>query len=328
MRFFVEEGVSGSARVNFAEFSTQFQSIETAIGTERSDWLHAGGNVTTLYGGDNIDHLYSEAGVANLLDGGNGADNFYLAGGDDEVVGGQGQDVLWLTSAQSGVTANFGTAGSIDLGAAFGIGTQTTITLSSIEVVRGSNYDDVLHAGGDQVKLIGNDGNDDLHGNEQDNDLSGNYGDDLLLGYDGPNTFNWEAGDDSYEIRFGLQNNVTTKIVDFGGTDSLHLVNSEGVESLEDVWFKKGGASGSHLDIIFRRDNYYQTVEVTSYFADATIGIDEVTLEGIDKKLSRANIDLLVSYMAGHAEFDIGGDTGNGKTVQDRINELWIAPAA
>lgn len=60
------------------------------------------------------------------------------------------------------------------------------------------------------------------------------------------------------------------------------------------------------------------------YFQSTNKGIDTIELKGADKELNRANIDLLVSYMAGHGSYDLAGHTGNGKTVRDRINELWV----
>jgi len=88
------------------------------------------------------------------------------------------------------------------------------------------------------------------------------------------------------------------------------------------------GALRAHddLDVLVQGEDGASAASITvaDYFADADAEVEEIVLDD-SHKLVGANIDLLVAYMAGQSAFDTGAAAGEGQTVQDRINALWIA---
>lgn len=106
------------------------------------------------------------------VDGAGGDDYFFYDGGGDTITGGAGvYDVVDFSYAPSGVHADL-TAGS------FGPGTS----LSGIEALLGSRYDDVLRGDGGVNYLFGNSGKDRLYGMDGPDGLNGGEGWDKLFG--------------------------------------------------------------------------------------------------------------------------------------------------
>lgn len=116
------------------------------------DTLKGGGGNDTLLGGGLMDFLYGLAGddvleggaALNTLDGGDGND--MLAGGPDGAwfVGGEGDDVI--TGGAAIDTLNFEPAAvgvTVDLAAGTAVG-EGTDTLTGIEYVVGSEFDDTI----------------------------------------------------------------------------------------------------------------------------------------------------------------------------------------
>jgi Ca2+-binding RTX toxin-like protein len=126
-------------------------------GGDGNDELDAGRGYDDLYGGDGNDYL----------DGGLHDDRLYGQTGDDWLVGSFGADVI---NGGSGVdTAAYSesnAAVTIDLSVALANGGSATgDTLSGIENVRGSDYDDTLSGDGGANTLAGGKGTDVLKGN-------------------------------------------------------------------------------------------------------------------------------------------------------------------
>jgi Ca2+-binding RTX toxin-like protein len=126
----------------------------------------AGGN-DNLSGGDNK--------FNDTLDGGEGDDNLYGGDGADKLIGGAGQD-----------TAAYGGASGVFVGIKITLGKNGTATasggeaagdtLSSIEHISGSGFDDIL---------TGNELANELYGDVGNDTLTGGAGADILDGGDG-----------------------------------------------------------------------------------------------------------------------------------------------
>ena len=145
--------------------------IEGIIGSDYDD---------TLTGNDNSNQLWG--GIGNdLIEGRNGND--YLRGneGDDTLIGGgngKGFDWVYYDSSPSAVVVNLSTGNAS--------GGDGNDTLSGIEAVIGSNYDDTL-IGNDNYsnELWGGDGNDLIEGGNGNDNLIGGAGNDQLEGGNG-----------------------------------------------------------------------------------------------------------------------------------------------
>jgi len=119
------------------------------------------------YAGDDI--LDGDLGN-DTLDGGDGNDILDGRTGNDVLNGGNGNDSAYYNSATAGVTLNL-----------WNTGLQNTVnagfdTLTNIENLLGSNYNDIL---------AGNAAANNLNGSKGDDKLTGGAGNDLLNGGDG-----------------------------------------------------------------------------------------------------------------------------------------------
>jgi Ca2+-binding RTX toxin-like protein len=106
-----------------------------------------------LSGGDGNDKLFGLAGN-DTLDGGNGNDRLFGGDGDDSLIGGDGIDTANYIDAMSGVTVSLALAGAQATG---GAGSDT---LSGIENLTGSAFNDVLTGDAAANILSGGDGAD------------------------------------------------------------------------------------------------------------------------------------------------------------------------
>lgn len=148
--------------------------------TENSDWI---------IGDDGNDWIYGDGGN-DLLQGGGGNDLLLGNNGDDTLVPGLGVDFVYggfLNGDSGNDTVSYALYGGpvfANLAQGFGylksLGDADKDSLSGIENIRGSAYDDMLAGNAADNKLYGNDGADKLAGYEGNDSLYGGNGDDVL----------------------------------------------------------------------------------------------------------------------------------------------------
>ncbi|WP_281172851.1 calcium-binding protein [Roseicyclus elongatus] len=141
------------------------------------------------------DELYGQEGDDTLI-GGAGEDYINGGLGDDSIDGGTDFDQVTYDDATGSVTVNLGTG--------LATGAAGNDTLSGIEAIRGSAFDDSLVGNGDRNHMRGLEGND---------TLIGGGGDDLVR-YDRDANYGGTAG-----VNVNLSTGVA--IDGFGDTDSL-----------------------------------------------------------------------------------------------------------
>ncbi|MFM9864172.1 MAG: beta strand repeat-containing protein [Micropepsaceae bacterium] len=158
--------------------SGSFLQFENVYGTRFADTITGDFGANELYGGAGGDSLSGSFG-ADIVAGEDGDDFLAGEGGADVIIGGAGQDMALYDVSSSGVT--------IDLlnNTASG-GDATGDTLSGIESLTGSHFDDTLSGNGVFYnRLVGLGGNDILDGRDGDDILEGGPGDDILIGGSG-----------------------------------------------------------------------------------------------------------------------------------------------
>jgi Ca2+-binding RTX toxin-like protein len=170
-------------------------NIEVLQGSNHNDTLtgidHGNGHGVQLYGEGGDDGLIGKGGGDYLF---GGAGNDWLDGGagGDVLNGGEGWNMVSYQSATSGVAVDM--ASNANGGAAAGD------TLSNIEVVQGSNFDDSLvgvdRGGGNGVELHGEGGNDNMRGAAGGDRLYGGAGNDWIAGLAGTDLVHGGDGDD------------------------------------------------------------------------------------------------------------------------------------
>ena len=174
------------------------QIVEFNIASDANDILSGNGILDGRAGNDGL-----TGGVGNdTLDGGTGNDWLDGGAGGDVLDGGAGWDVVSYQSATGGVAVDLTT--NANGGAAAGD------TLSNIEVVQGSNFDDTLigvhRGGGHGVELHGEGGNDHMRGAAGGDRLYGGAGNDWIAGLEGTDIID---GGDGNDVVGGQEGNDT-----------------------------------------------------------------------------------------------------------------------
>ncbi|WP_064119606.1 retention module-containing protein [Pseudomonas fluorescens] len=189
-----------------ANVTISYQDGHTLTGTSGDDILVAGTGDNILNGGDGNDVLTAGSGN-NELHGGAGNDLLYSGPGNDLLDGGTGIDTASYAHATAGVTVNLGLLGAQNT---LGAGTDT---LTGIENLIGSNFNDTLTGDNNNNVINGGLGNDILNGGGGDDLLIGGMGNNTMTGGAGADTFQWLKGNSGHDL-----------ITDFTpGTDKLDL---------------------------------------------------------------------------------------------------------
>ncbi len=148
-------------------------------------YAFVGGDAANTYSAQTDNH-YSFWGLA-------GDDTLTGAGGHDVLVGGAGSDVLDGGDGSDTASYQGATEGvSVDLTAGSGSGGDAAgDTLTNIENVYGTEFDDTLTGDQEDNILTGNDGDDTLSGASGDDLLIGGAGADVIDGGDGVDTLSF-----------------------------------------------------------------------------------------------------------------------------------------
>jgi Ca2+-binding RTX toxin-like protein len=181
--------------------------------------------IENIAGSDYDDLLIGDEN-ANVIDGRGGSDTLIGGAGADSLIGGDGVDTADYGDSSAGVT--------VDLSAGTGLGGDAEgDTLSEIEDVAGSDYDDLLIGDENANLLDGRGGND---------TLIGGAGADTLIGGDGTDLADYSASDAGVTVDLsagtGLggdaEGDLLTEIEKLFGSDHDDLLIGDGSDNLLD----------------------------------------------------------------------------------------------
>ncbi|MGL6231974.1 beta strand repeat-containing protein [Aeromonas rivipollensis] len=178
---------TNSTTTDTAKVFVDVQSGSTLTGGYLDEILIGGSGDDTINGNAGNDILLGGAGTDNLS-GGEGNDILVGGAGNDTLNGGAGNDTASYIDSAAGVTVIVNGAGQVTGGAG-------TDSLSNMENLVGSMFNDSLTGDGNANILSGLAGNDILVGGGGDDLLIGGTGSDTLTGGAGKDTFKWQAGD-------------------------------------------------------------------------------------------------------------------------------------
>ncbi len=181
--------------------------IENVYGSDFNDTLTGNAEANMLVGGKGDDRLSGGKGDDTLwgsegndtLDGGDGDDYLVGGAGDDIVRGGAGWDWSSYEDAGAGVTVDLTKTGQQDT---IGAGKDT---LSGIEHLYGSKFNDVLTGDANNNYLWGDAGDDKLYGGAGDDHLSGGPGVNVIDGGDGWDTVDYAFSTTGIELDLYLK---------------------------------------------------------------------------------------------------------------------------
>jgi Ca2+-binding RTX toxin-like protein len=182
------------------------RSVTISLADHGVQTVDSAGNQMMLV---SIEELNGDSSTNDDFTGSGGADTLRGFGGFDRLDGGEGDDVLsggygstTLTGGLGLDTADFSASSSrisLDLGETEAQDTgDGFFTLSSIEGVICTTFNDVVLGSARTNSLVGGDGDDLLFGYEAADTLSGGSGEDLLLGGTGADVMSGGAGADTF----------------------------------------------------------------------------------------------------------------------------------
>ena len=209
-------------------------NIEDVFGSAYNDKLTGDAGANSIYGWNGNDLLIGGNG-SDYLDGGAGNDTLKGGQGDDILIGDIGNDHLDGGPSSKGDRADYSFAASavvVNLLTGTATGGAGSDTLTNIEDITGSSYNDTLTGDANPNRLYGSTGNDALYGNAGDDYLEGGGGNNQLFGGDGNDWLNSS----------GSGKGMGNDILDGGkGQDAAHF---EAASSAVIVNLQTGTATG------------------------------------------------------------------------------------
>jgi Ca2+-binding RTX toxin-like protein len=296
--------------------ATSFDDL--VVGAGEDEVIHAGAGDDDVFGGAGNDVLYGDGGD-DVLDGGLGA---------DQLIGGNGNDTASYANATSGVAVSLD--GSVGTG-----GEATGDTLSGIENLVGSAYNDVLGGGIGTESITGGAGDDRLLGSQGADVLDGGSGVDVVdysasagavtITLDGSTGIGGDAAGDQYISIEGvigstlddtLNGGLAADIIDGGaGNDNITggggndtLLGGAGDDSLD------GGAGADLMD----GGSGIDTVDYSSSTSGVNVSVDgSVSTGGAAQGDQLLNIENLIGsayddvLLGTSADDTLDGGSGN-----------------
>lgn len=282
---------------------------DTLIGDAGANMFGGGAGNDTIVAGKGDDTLVGDVGNDNL-DGGDGDDYMIGGAGDDVLKGGAGVDWSSYEDATAGVVVDLNKTGAQDTG---GAGKDT---LTGVEFLYGSAFNDTLTGDAKDNYLWGNDGDDKLYGNAGDDHLSGGKGVNIIDGGEGWDTVDYSFSD--VGVRIDLFDTVAPSAGGVQVGDYLRSIEAAMGSAYDDEI--NGNAA----------DNYL--------FGDA--GNDLIRADGGNDVLDGGDgDDKLVSSARGTNDLMLGGagadqfwiGAGAGATTidgGDGVDALYLPPGA
>ena len=220
---------------------------DTLDGLGGKDSLFGGANDDSIVGGAGDDILRGDGGH-DVLDG--GADNDFMTGGlgNDTLIGGAGFDTAdyFYEGSPAGSLGPV----NVNLAAGTATGAQGTDSLSGVEAVLGTNFNDVLTGDANGNRLEGFGGNDSFDGQAGNDTLIGGAGNDAIWGGAGNDYIEGNDGDDGgLDASSYLSGGAGADTISGGdGSDWLSgFAGNSGVSNADDLADSLDGGAGNDI---------------------------------------------------------------------------------
>ena len=284
-------GINESITIDLDDASlTVTSGDDTVNGLSSDDVIDALGGNDTVNGNAGDDTLSGGPGN-DILNGGDGDDTLEGGPGADMLDGGPGSDTASYHNSAAAVLVRLHDARAVRSGDAEGD------TLTGIEHLIGSPYNDILAGDGEDNVLRGGGGHDDLYGGPAggDDEMYGDAGDDRIFGGRGDDTLTGGEGNDllkggpgediliadgdDMDVLYGGPDKDTFRFFesDLGGGTIRDFTDGEDVIDLTTF---TGISSMDDLDIVEHGDNVRIELSGTDYLT--TIILSDFDMGNLD----------------------------------------------
>ncbi len=349
---YTSTGVSGTPVASMVVVGNGGTGTTTATGVEIISGTIFG---DTFNGGGGDDFIIGWGGD-DFIDGGDGNDNLNGGSGDDTIHGGDGDDVIFsqdedgtgagndvidggngfdavrydFFATTAGLTYTGGTVEDAGTGVITGVDASVgTATLSHVESIHGTQFDDILNGGDLDEVLVGAGGNDTLFGGvganlleggedndtldggDGDDNLDGGAGNDTLIGGAGDDFLQPGAGDDTVDGGSGLFDHVSYQFSD--PTSGINYVGGTGANSIAVGFGEITGDASIGTDTVSNVDIIGGT-EFADTFTGGTVGVMFFGEGGNDTFTGGAGNDW---YSGGDGADDFVFQDGDGQDYLD-----------
>jgi Ca2+-binding RTX toxin-like protein len=219
--------LNGGSGTNTLDYSNDTAGVTVNLST---------GTATNGYSGtDTISNFQIVHGSAynDSITGDSNSNVFAGGGGADALDGGAGTDTVDYSEAATGVTVNLST------GTASNDGDGSSDTLTSIENLTGSAFNDTLTGDGNANVINGADGNDTIQSGAGNDTVNGGAGNDALIGGTGDDSLDGGSGTDTAD--YTASAGAVTIILSSG------TATGEGSDTLSNIENVTGSAFGDQL---------------------------------------------------------------------------------
>lgn len=316
------DSLDGGAGTDAADYSADAGAVtvnlSTGVATDGSGGTDTLTGIENVLGSANGDVLTGDAN-SNALSGNSGDDTLAGGAGGDLLDGGAGTDLADYSGDTAAVNVLLVEGTATD-------GSGGIDSLTGIENVLGSDFDDTITGGGLGNALSGGGGNDTISGEGNNDTLDGGAGDDRLIGGGGNDLIQGGAGTDT-AVYAGNSDNFNAVFADDGSqavlTDEL---GTEGIDTLT-----------NDVEIIEFADDTV-SVQVGTVGGDSLVGgatTDALAgVDGDDTLEGNAGDDFLVggngndSIVGGDGSDDLIGQAGVDTMTGGAGQDFFIYNAA
>lgn len=226
-----DDALDGGGGADTASYSLAAGAVIVNLSTTGAQNTGAAGTDTLIAMenllGSNFNDVLTGDGAANTLNGGSGDDWLDGGAGNDVLAGGTGIDSASYAATSDAVTV------SLALTTAQNTGGAGTDTLSTIENLVGTDFNDVLTGSTANNSIVGGAGNDRLDGGSGNDLLEGGSGDDTIIGNSGTDTVTYASSTAGVAVTLAL---ATAQNTIGAGTDTItsveNLIGSDFADTL------------------------------------------------------------------------------------------------
>ena len=250
------------------------------MGTAGADNLTGTPGADTLEGLAGDDTLFGLAGD-DTLKGGPGDDTLNGGPGADVLDGGPGSDHVFYLSSERGVLVRLHDARGVRFGEAEGD------TLTGVEHLTGSSFNDILAGDGEDNIINGEGGDDTLYGGPAGGDdmMNGGDGDDRIYGGKGNDTLTGGEGNDL--LKAGAGDDIL--IVDGNDMDVLH--GGEGKDRFQ--FFPSNLGGGTIADFTDGEDR----IDLSAFTGIASVDDLDIVSYGSNVRIELSGADYLTTII-------------------------------